>query len=101
MLSLGYLTLGNHRHLTFSRAQCLIKLTSVCYRIVDPTVDLVRVDWSPFKKSTFILPLLNDLEGWRHKLESIAAETEMNDTSWFLENPDVTFIADFPGQLVG
>lgn len=65
-------------------------------RFVRPSVDLVAVDWNPFTQPNYLLPLLNDLEGWRSKLKDIAKQAE-HDGDWFLENPASTFVADFPG----
>ncbi|XP_053320449.1 vitamin K-dependent gamma-carboxylase [Spea bombifrons] len=58
-------------------------------RLFDPTVDIVKADWSPFHKTPWVKPLLVDLSPWRSKFQ----EVEMS-----LDNQtDVVFIADFPG----
>lgn len=67
--------------------------------MVDPNVDLVKVEWSPFKPASYILPMLIDLEGWRSKLKDIGEQAKMaGGIDTFLENPDATFLADFPGE---
>lgn len=67
--------------------------------MIDPNVDLVKVDWSPFRPASYLLPLLNDLEGWRTQLKQIASDAKKADgIDSFLENPDATFLADFPGE---
>jgi len=68
--------------------------------MVDPAVDLVAVDWSPFRPASFMLPLLNDLEGWRTQLNEIAMQAKHGSTDWFIHHADATFIADFPGWLI-
>lgn len=63
-------------------------------RLFDPRVDLVAADWSPFKRSSWVLPLLTDLSNWRLQL----ADLEQN--VYNLSNSsDITFIADFPGLI--
>ncbi|XP_043940230.1 vitamin K-dependent gamma-carboxylase [Protopterus annectens] len=58
-------------------------------RIFDPRVDVVRAEWSPFRKTSWLMPLLVDLSPWRLKF------LEIEDT---LDNQtEVVFIADFPG----
>ncbi|XP_023227590.1 vitamin K-dependent gamma-carboxylase-like [Centruroides sculpturatus] len=61
-------------------------------RIYDPTVDILRADWSPFREVTWVLPLLTELSDWRNKL--IETENHLFDQSEYL---DVVFVADFPG----
>uniref|UniRef100_A0A8C5LZ46 Vitamin K-dependent gamma-carboxylase n=1 Tax=Leptobrachium leishanense TaxID=445787 RepID=A0A8C5LZ46_9ANUR len=58
-------------------------------RLFDPTVDIVKADWSPFHKTTWLKPLLVDLSPWRTKFQEIENSLD-NET-------DVVFIADFPG----
>ncbi|XP_078285109.1 vitamin K-dependent gamma-carboxylase isoform X2 [Rhinoraja longicauda] len=58
-------------------------------RLFDPRVDVVRADWSPFRKTSWLMPLLVNLSPWRLKFEEIE-KTLDNQT-------DVVFIADFPG----
>ncbi|XP_060712522.1 vitamin K-dependent gamma-carboxylase isoform X2 [Hemiscyllium ocellatum] len=58
-------------------------------RLFDPRVDIVTAEWSPFKKTSWLMPLLVDLSPWRTKFDEIE-KTLDNQT-------DVVFIADFPG----
>ncbi|KAL8174141.1 UNVERIFIED_CONTAM: hypothetical protein K2H54_039059 [Gekko kuhli] len=58
-------------------------------RLFDPHVDIVRAEWSPFKKTPWLKPLLVDLSPWRTKLQEIEKSLD-NQT-------EVVFIADFPG----
>lgn len=61
-------------------------------RIYDPTVDILRADWSPFREVSWVLPLLTELSDWRSKL--IETENRLFNQSEYL---DVVFVADFPG----
>ncbi|KAG8440963.1 hypothetical protein GDO86_006630 [Hymenochirus boettgeri] len=58
-------------------------------RLFDPTVDIVKADWSPFRKTPWIKPLLVDLSPWRSKFEEVEKSLD--------NKTDVVFIADFPG----
>ncbi|XP_075457953.1 vitamin K-dependent gamma-carboxylase isoform X2 [Ascaphus truei] len=58
-------------------------------RLFDPTVDIVKADWSPFRKTPWLKPLLVDLSPWRFKFQEVESSLD-NQT-------DVVFIADFPG----
>ncbi|XP_015278505.1 PREDICTED: vitamin K-dependent gamma-carboxylase [Gekko japonicus] len=58
-------------------------------RLFDPNVDIVRAEWSPFKKTPWLKPLMVDLSPWRTKLQEIEKSLD-NQT-------EVVFIADFPG----
>uniref|UniRef100_A0A8C3A5R9 Vitamin K-dependent gamma-carboxylase n=1 Tax=Cyclopterus lumpus TaxID=8103 RepID=A0A8C3A5R9_CYCLU len=58
-------------------------------RIFDPRVDVVKVDWSPFRPNTWLMPLLVDLSPWRTKFQEIEGSLD-NQT-------EIVFIADFPG----
>ncbi|CAK9798058.1 Vitamin K-dependent gamma-carboxylase [Anthophora plagiata] len=62
-------------------------------RMFDPNVDLLTVDWHPFKPISYLMPLLSQYNSYRYKLEEIQQEvyTWSNDT-------DVLFVADFPGM---
>ena len=51
---------------------------------------MATVDWSPFQKSTFILPLLTELSDWRKIFKSL----KLNYSKKFEK---IVFIADFPG----
>ncbi|MFT7817866.1 vitamin K-dependent gamma-carboxylase [Arapaima gigas] len=58
-------------------------------RIFDPRVDIVKADWSPFRRNPWLMPLLVDLSPWRTKFSEIEGTLD-NQT-------EVVFIADFPG----
>ncbi|XP_040054297.2 vitamin K-dependent gamma-carboxylase isoform X2 [Gasterosteus aculeatus] len=58
-------------------------------RIFDPRVDIVKAEWSPFRPSTWLMPLLVDLSPWRTKFQEIEGSLD-NQT-------EIVFIADFPG----
>ncbi|XP_075063408.1 vitamin K-dependent gamma-carboxylase [Mixophyes fleayi] len=58
-------------------------------RLYDPTVDIVKAEWSPFRKTPWVQPLLVDLSPWRSKFQEVEKSLD-NQT-------DVVFIADFPG----
>ncbi|KAM7355077.1 gamma-glutamyl carboxylase isoform 2-T2 [Cochliomyia hominivorax] len=61
-------------------------------RVFDPRVDLLTAEWSPFKRTSWSLPLLNELNHLRPKLRTIANEV----LAWN-NYSDVIFVADFPG----
>ncbi|XP_064421622.1 vitamin K-dependent gamma-carboxylase isoform X2 [Latimeria chalumnae] len=58
-------------------------------RLFDPRVDIVKANWSPFKATPWLMPLLVDLSPWRSKFQEIE-NTLDNQT-------ELVFIADFPG----
>ncbi|XP_063788044.1 vitamin K-dependent gamma-carboxylase isoform X1 [Pseudophryne corroboree] len=58
-------------------------------RLYDPTVDIVKAEWSPFRKTPWVKPLLVDLSPWRSKFQEV--ENSLDNQT------DVVFIADFPG----
>ncbi|KAK9298714.1 hypothetical protein QLX08_008077 [Tetragonisca angustula] len=62
-------------------------------RMFNPNVDLLTVDWHPFKPVSFLMPLLSEYNSYRYKLDEIQQHvyTWSNDT-------DVLFVADFPGM---
>lgn len=61
-------------------------------RIFDPRVDIVKAPWSPYRKTSWVLPLLIDLSSWRSKLNDIERETFKSKNY-----TEVVFVADFPG----
>ncbi|XP_075163676.1 gamma-glutamyl carboxylase [Haematobia irritans] len=61
-------------------------------RMFDPRVDLLKAEWSPFKRTSWSLPLLTELNHMRPKLRSIA-----DDVLAWNNYSDVMFVADFPG----
>ncbi|KAM7437124.1 hypothetical protein ABFA07_013196 [Porites harrisoni] len=64
-------------------------------RMVDPTVDIVKAPWSPWKHTPWMLPLLTELSPWREKLAQI--KKELKEKSNFSE---ITFVSDFPGLFL-
>jgi vitamin K-dependent gamma-carboxylase len=62
-------------------------------RMFDPRVDLLTVEWSPFKKVSWLMPLLTEFNSWREQMLKLEKEVY----SWS-EYSDVIFVADFPGQ---
>ncbi|XP_069475149.1 vitamin K-dependent gamma-carboxylase isoform X2 [Ambystoma mexicanum] len=58
-------------------------------RLFDSRVDIVKADWSPFRRNTWLMPLLIDLSPWRLKFQEVESTLD-NQT-------EVVFIADFPG----
>ncbi|XP_067879063.1 vitamin K-dependent gamma-carboxylase isoform X2 [Heterodontus francisci] len=58
-------------------------------RLFDPRIDIVTAEWSPFKKTSWLMPLLVDLSPWRSKFDEIEKMLD--------NHTDVVFIADFPG----
>ncbi|XP_011879676.1 PREDICTED: vitamin K-dependent gamma-carboxylase isoform X2 [Vollenhovia emeryi] len=61
-------------------------------RIFDPNVDMLTVDWHPFKSVSFLMPLLTQYNSYRHKMDEI----EQHVFTWS-NYTDVLFVADFPG----
>lgn len=64
-------------------------------RVFDPNVDILKAEWSPFKETKWVFPLLNQFNDMRPKIESLAS----NVYSWS-NYSDVLFIADFPGLTI-
>ncbi|XP_032834607.2 vitamin K-dependent gamma-carboxylase isoform X1 [Petromyzon marinus] len=58
-------------------------------RLYDPRVDILRADWSPFRPTPWLLPLLVELSPWRRRLAEIEGRLG--------NGTEVVFIADFPG----
>ncbi|XP_064457800.1 vitamin K-dependent gamma-carboxylase-like [Ornithodoros turicata] len=63
-------------------------------RMYDPTVDILKASWSPFKEVSWVLPVLTNLNDWRFDFEKIMKEVTNDST---LSNVNVEFVADFPG----
>ena len=61
-------------------------------RMVDPRVDLLEAEWSPFRSTSWLMPLLTELSPWRQKLNNL----EQTVFNWS-ESARVAFVADFPG----
>nr|XP_012134614.1 PREDICTED: vitamin K-dependent gamma-carboxylase [Megachile rotundata] len=62
-------------------------------RMFNPNVDLLTVDWHPFKPISFLMPLLSQYNSYRYKLEEI-----QQDVYAWSNDTDVLFVADFPGM---
>ena len=45
-------------------------------RQLDPRVDLLKAEWSPFKPTKWLLPLLTELREWRKKMHELEKEAE-------------------------
>ncbi|KAM8794595.1 LOW QUALITY PROTEIN: vitamin K-dependent gamma-carboxylase [Eudromia elegans] len=58
-------------------------------RLVDPRVDIVRAEWSPWRPTPWLLPLLLELSPWRARLQELEGGLD--------NHTEVVFIADFPG----
>ncbi|XP_046820051.1 vitamin K-dependent gamma-carboxylase [Vespa crabro] len=62
-------------------------------RIFDPNVDMLTVDWHPFKHVSFVMPLLTQYNSYRYKMNDIQRDVY----SWS-NYTDVLFVADFPSM---
>jgi vitamin K-dependent gamma-carboxylase len=63
-------------------------------RLIDPRVNLLEAEWSPFRPTPWLMPLLTELSAWRQKLNLL--ERTVFDWS---ESSRVAFVADFPGKF--
>lgn len=63
-------------------------------RMFDPTYDLLKANWSPFKPIEWLLPLLTEYNDLREKMNAIQDEVY----AWS-NATDVLFVADFPGKF--
>ncbi|XP_017784728.1 PREDICTED: vitamin K-dependent gamma-carboxylase isoform X2 [Nicrophorus vespilloides] len=61
-------------------------------RMFNPNYDLLKADWSPFKKVEWLLPLLTEYSVFRETIREIE-----NHVYTWSNYSDVLFIADFPG----
>ncbi|XP_067011234.2 vitamin K-dependent gamma-carboxylase [Anabrus simplex] len=61
-------------------------------RMYDPRVDVLQVEWSPFRKVSWLMPLLTEFSSWRENI--IELEKEIYTWSNY---SDALFVADFPG----
>ncbi|XP_059609186.1 vitamin K-dependent gamma-carboxylase [Phlebotomus argentipes] len=61
-------------------------------RVFDPRVDLLKADWSPFRETKWVLPLLSELTYLRPRMKEITEDV----LSWS-NFTDIMFIADYPG----
>jgi vitamin K-dependent gamma-carboxylase len=64
-------------------------------RQLDPRVDLLKAEWSPFKQTSWLMPLLTELSDWRTKMHNLEKEVEEKKL-----DVDLTFVADFPGLVL-
>jgi vitamin K-dependent gamma-carboxylase len=61
-------------------------------RQIDPRVDLLQAEWSPWEETAWLMPLMTNLNDWRTKMSQIEAKyRKMN------EFVDLTFVADVSG----
>ena len=63
-------------------------------RLIDPRVDILTAEWSPFQRTKWIMPLLTELTTWRTQLDSLQ-QNILDDN----RQASVAFVADFPGDL--
>lgn len=61
-------------------------------RLIDPRVDILTAEWSPFQRTKWIMPLLTELTTWRTQLDSLQ-QNILDDN----RQASVAFVADFPG----
>jgi vitamin K-dependent gamma-carboxylase len=61
-------------------------------RQLDPRVDLLKAEWSPWKTTPWLMPLMTDLSPWRSKLKEIEEKYKKLNSFY-----DLTFVADFNG----
>ncbi|KAL5293204.1 GGCX family protein [Megaselia abdita] len=61
-------------------------------RVFHPSEDLLKAEWSPFQETQWVLPLLDQFNYMRPKIEQMA----VNVYGWN-NYSDALFIADFPG----
>nr|XP_009680570.1 PREDICTED: vitamin K-dependent gamma-carboxylase [Struthio camelus australis] len=59
------------------------------HSLVDPRVDIVQAEWSPWRPTPWLLPLLLELSPWRARLQALESTLD--------NHTEVVFIADFPG----
>ena len=62
-------------------------------RLIDPRVDILTAEWSPFERTKWIMPLLAELTTWRTQLDSLQ-QNVLDDN----QQASVAFVADFPGN---
>ena len=63
-------------------------------RLIDPRVDVLTAEWSPFERTKWIMPLLSELTTWRAQLDNLQ-QNVLDDN----RQASVAFVADFPGDL--
>lgn len=63
-------------------------------RIFDPNVDILNAPWTPWRSSSWVLPLISTISPDRSELQQISRSVVADQSS------DVLFVADFPGLSV-
>ena len=86
---------------TLSKATFIPILPPYQQRMVDPRVDILRADWSPFSPPDWTMPLLASLTDWRRRLVEIRSEFRRASAEVEERPPWVVFAADFPGLSLG
>lgn len=61
-------------------------------RVFNPNTDVLAAEWSPFRETDWVLPLISELTHFRPRILHLTNEVLM-----WSEYSDVLFIADFPG----
>lgn len=62
-------------------------------RMYDPNVDMVKAQWSPFEKPSWVLPIITEFTEARKELR------QLEEDKLRFKNTFVLFAADFPGNL--
>ena len=66
------------------------------FRNIDPRVNVLEAEWSPFEQASWMMPLIVNLTSWRSRIEEIFNSINENRTD---ENfTSAIFVADFPGK---
>ncbi|KAM3961558.1 vitamin K-dependent gamma-carboxylase-like [Aphomia sociella] len=63
-------------------------------RMFDSKADILKASWSPFTKTPYLIPLVEDAMNWRRTSDNIRE----NVRSWN-NYSDVMFLVDFPGYV--
>lgn len=61
-------------------------------RQLDPRVDLLKAEWSPWQETSWLMPLLTNLSDWRTKMKEIDDKYQQLNQSY-----EITFVADLNG----
>jgi vitamin K-dependent gamma-carboxylase len=70
-------------------------------RMINPRVDILTAEWSPFKAPSWTMPLLSELSNWRQRLGEIKSEFRKKSDQEEELIPHIVFAADFPGLYLG
>ncbi|GAB6018826.1 hypothetical protein CHUAL_000487 [Chamberlinius hualienensis] len=81
---------------TFDKVQIYLEVWKslnerIQQRFFDSRVDILTAEWSPFQQSEWVLPLLNDSEIWRNRVNEISDQYNAS------VGVVATFMSDFPG----